>query len=150
MLEPPVICTICLELPIDVVTTPCGHNFCQLCIRDWSNRSSKCPDCNGNLPSQALKVNTGLRDLLALWRTGSGFRRSDKTDGCPGVDIKSTDTLSEEPMLFPMAITRVPNMQTPLFTCGNNHPLVISAFRGGGYREGWICNNCRGDVDVLL
>ncbi|KAK5616367.1 hypothetical protein CRENBAI_013126 [Crenichthys baileyi] len=40
-------CSICLDLFTDPVSTPCGHNFCQVCIGGyWASSSvSTCPLC---------------------------------------------------------------------------------------------------------
>ncbi|XP_066577862.1 bloodthirsty-related gene family, member 30 [Amia ocellicauda] len=40
-------CSICLDIFTDPVSTPCGHNFCQLCIGGYwsSSEVSTCPLC---------------------------------------------------------------------------------------------------------
>uniref|UniRef100_A0A3B1J2M1 RING-type domain-containing protein n=1 Tax=Astyanax mexicanus TaxID=7994 RepID=A0A3B1J2M1_ASTMX len=40
-------CSICLDVFTDPVTTPCGHNFCMVCLREFWNSSShcQCPVC---------------------------------------------------------------------------------------------------------
>uniref|UniRef100_A0A3P9DTG7 Uncharacterized protein n=1 Tax=Maylandia zebra TaxID=106582 RepID=A0A3P9DTG7_9CICH len=42
------LCSICLDVFTDPVSTPCGHNFCKTCIsQHWDmNQSCKCPMCN--------------------------------------------------------------------------------------------------------
>uniref|UniRef100_A0A8C5E204 Uncharacterized protein n=1 Tax=Gouania willdenowi TaxID=441366 RepID=A0A8C5E204_GOUWI len=42
------LCSICLEVLTDPVTTPCGHNFCKTCISThWdTSTTSRCPVCN--------------------------------------------------------------------------------------------------------
>uniref|UniRef100_A0A8C6UBE2 RING-type domain-containing protein n=1 Tax=Neogobius melanostomus TaxID=47308 RepID=A0A8C6UBE2_9GOBI len=41
------LCSICLEVFSEPVSTPCGHNFCKRCIsQTWdSNESCFCPLC---------------------------------------------------------------------------------------------------------
>uniref|UniRef100_A0A8C5GIU4 Uncharacterized protein n=1 Tax=Gouania willdenowi TaxID=441366 RepID=A0A8C5GIU4_GOUWI len=41
------LCSICLEVLTDPVTTPCGHNFCKTCISThWdTSTTSRCPVC---------------------------------------------------------------------------------------------------------
>ena len=38
-------CTVCTELLLDPVTTPCGHSFCRTCLRQSMDHSTKCPVC---------------------------------------------------------------------------------------------------------
>uniref|UniRef100_A0A3Q1ITS1 Uncharacterized protein n=1 Tax=Anabas testudineus TaxID=64144 RepID=A0A3Q1ITS1_ANATE len=42
------LCSICLDVFTDPVSTPCGHNFCKDCITEhWdTNNSCQCPLCN--------------------------------------------------------------------------------------------------------
>uniref|UniRef100_A0A3P9C1E3 E3 ubiquitin-protein ligase TRIM21-like n=1 Tax=Maylandia zebra TaxID=106582 RepID=A0A3P9C1E3_9CICH len=42
------LCSICLDVFTDPVSTPCGHNFCKNCItQHWNtNGRHKCPMCN--------------------------------------------------------------------------------------------------------
>lgn len=45
-------CAICL-LPMAFTHSinPCGHNFCFQCINEWSNKTKKCPSCQGPIAS---------------------------------------------------------------------------------------------------
>lgn len=135
----PVVCTICLDLPAGVVTTPCGHNFCQRCISQWCARSAKCPDCNGSLPSQALKVNIGLRDMLSAWAAANRYTAAVPVEG------GKSEAAPERPRDLPSVhITRITDIANPAaWCCDAGHPLIVSEFRGGTYRNGWVCNNCR-------
>uniref|UniRef100_A0A671VTL5 Bloodthirsty-related gene family, member 2 n=1 Tax=Sparus aurata TaxID=8175 RepID=A0A671VTL5_SPAAU len=47
MTEDQFLCSICLDVFTDPVTTPCGHNFCKTCItKHWDkNDKCQCPDC---------------------------------------------------------------------------------------------------------
>uniref|UniRef100_A0A3B4H463 Uncharacterized protein n=1 Tax=Pundamilia nyererei TaxID=303518 RepID=A0A3B4H463_9CICH len=42
------VCTICLNVFSDPVTTPCGHNFCRTCLTQHWDRSElcHCPTCS--------------------------------------------------------------------------------------------------------
>ncbi|XP_060782184.1 E3 ubiquitin-protein ligase TRIM39-like [Neoarius graeffei] len=43
-------CSICLDVFTDPVTTPCGHNFCMICLKEYWDSSShcQCPMCKTN------------------------------------------------------------------------------------------------------
>ncbi|XP_057211579.1 centrosomal protein of 290 kDa-like isoform X2 [Triplophysa rosa] len=61
------LCSICLEVYSDPVCTPCGHNFCQICLNTYWNNSQdcRCPNCNKEFkPRPDLKINTTLRDVV--------------------------------------------------------------------------------------
>uniref|UniRef100_A0A8C6U1I4 Uncharacterized protein n=1 Tax=Neogobius melanostomus TaxID=47308 RepID=A0A8C6U1I4_9GOBI len=60
------LCSICLEVFSEPVTTPCGHNFCKRCIsQHWNHsRSCSCPLCKEVFTIRPkLKKNT----LLSEW-----------------------------------------------------------------------------------
>jgi hypothetical protein len=38
-------CSICHENKNDIIQTPCNHNFCGVCIREWIKIKSTCPNC---------------------------------------------------------------------------------------------------------
>ena len=59
-------CAICLELPVDPVTTACGHNYCMTCLSQWKQRKMECPECKQKLAATPLKINIALRDIIAL------------------------------------------------------------------------------------
>uniref|UniRef100_A0A673UKT1 RING-type E3 ubiquitin transferase n=2 Tax=Suricata suricatta TaxID=37032 RepID=A0A673UKT1_SURSU len=65
-------CAICLELYLEPVTLPCGHNFCGDCIRDWWGcRDKACPECREHFPDGAeLRRNVALSGVLELMRAG--------------------------------------------------------------------------------
>lgn len=48
------LCSICLDIFTDPVTTPCGHNFCRTCLsQHWDdNELCHCPRCNKRFPSR--------------------------------------------------------------------------------------------------
>lgn len=71
--EENVLCSVCLQVFTNPVTTPCGHNYCQACINKyWDNALNDdlsmctCPVCNNIFFSRPhLQVNTIL-SVLAL------------------------------------------------------------------------------------
>lgn len=47
-------CSICFEsfIDIDIIRkTKCNHPFCNDCIKEWLDKSNKCPLCNQELIS---------------------------------------------------------------------------------------------------
>ncbi|XP_077370502.1 E3 ubiquitin/ISG15 ligase TRIM25 [Festucalex cinctus] len=69
-------CPVCLDLPNDPVTIPCGHSYCMACIKDyWSKDDSKgiysCPQCRQTFcPRPPLSRNTMLADAVEQLRRG--------------------------------------------------------------------------------
>ncbi|XP_073695693.1 E3 ubiquitin-protein ligase TRIM39-like [Garra rufa] len=60
-------CSICLDVFIDPVTTPCGHNFCKTCLNKcWDNsQTCNCPYCKETFKQRPdLKINTTLREVV--------------------------------------------------------------------------------------
>ncbi|XP_048039877.1 bloodthirsty-related gene family, member 9 isoform X3 [Megalobrama amblycephala] len=60
-------CSICLDVFTNPVTTPCGHNFCKICLKEcWDNHQDhSCPICKKTFNQKPeLKVNTTLRDIV--------------------------------------------------------------------------------------
>ncbi|XP_023152271.1 E3 ubiquitin-protein ligase TRIM21-like isoform X2 [Amphiprion ocellaris] len=65
------LCSICLDVFTDPVTTPCGHNFCKNCITDHWNISNicQCPTCKKEFKTRPeLDINTFISEMVALFR----------------------------------------------------------------------------------
>ncbi|XP_017259555.1 E3 ubiquitin-protein ligase TRIM21-like [Kryptolebias marmoratus] len=65
------LCSICLDVFTDPVSTPCGHNFCKPCItQHWDSHSScQCPICKKVFQTRPqVEVNTFIRELVAQFR----------------------------------------------------------------------------------
>ncbi|KAM3875046.1 zinc finger protein RFP-like [Diretmus argenteus] len=65
------LCSICLDVFTDPVSTPCGHNYCRACITAYwaSSELRKCPMCNQTfyrIPE--LRVNSGFRDMVEYFK----------------------------------------------------------------------------------
>lgn len=67
------LCGICTDVVEDAVIMPCGHSFCEECLRTWlygDVAKSTCPVCRGLVtegevvPVHALR---GIVDGLAVW-----------------------------------------------------------------------------------
>ncbi|CAL8405239.1 unnamed protein product [Arctogadus glacialis] len=60
-------CSICLDVFNSPVSTPCGHNFCRICITTfWDDQVQyKCPVCNKLFnPRPDLQVNTLFSEMV--------------------------------------------------------------------------------------
>ncbi|XP_061600867.1 E3 ubiquitin-protein ligase TRIM21-like [Cololabis saira] len=65
------LCSICLDVFTDPVSTPCGHNYCKTCItHHWDdNVLYKCPMCQETFNTRPqLKVNTLFREMVSEFR----------------------------------------------------------------------------------
>ncbi|KAM9820893.1 E3 ubiquitin/ISG15 ligase TRIM25 [Neosynchiropus ocellatus] len=75
-------CPVCLDLPNDPVTIPCGHSYCMACIKDyWSKDDPKgiysCPQCRQTFcPKPSLSRNTMLAEAVEQLR-----KNPQKSDG---------------------------------------------------------------------
>ncbi|XP_062294853.1 zinc finger protein RFP-like isoform X3 [Scomber scombrus] len=65
------LCSICLDVFTDPVSTPCGHNFCKNCINEhWnSNDQYLCPLCKETFYTRPkLHINTLLNEMVSQFR----------------------------------------------------------------------------------
>ncbi|XP_033982045.1 E3 ubiquitin-protein ligase TRIM21-like [Trematomus bernacchii] len=73
------LCSICLEVFTDPVSTPCGHNFCKACISEHWDRNvpSQCPNCKEvfNIKPE-LRVNTFISEMAAQFRQSAQQKAS--------------------------------------------------------------------------
>ncbi|XP_022600394.1 E3 ubiquitin-protein ligase TRIM39-like [Seriola dumerili] len=76
------LCSICLDVFTDPVTTPCGHNFCKNCITEhWDiNVPCLCPVCKEVFYTRPeLRVNTLISEMAAH---SSELQRATSEDIC--------------------------------------------------------------------
>uniref|UniRef100_UPI0037E81851 zinc finger protein RFP-like n=1 Tax=Semicossyphus pulcher TaxID=241346 RepID=UPI0037E81851 len=65
------LCSICLDVFTQPVSTPCGHNFCSACIHKYwdSSDTCQCPFCKRIFsPRPELQVNTVISELAAEFK----------------------------------------------------------------------------------
>ncbi|XP_075947747.1 E3 ubiquitin-protein ligase TRIM21-like [Anarhichas minor] len=97
------LCSICLDVFTDPVSTPCGHNFCKNCINEHWNTSDRCqcPMCKEGFNTRPdLRVNTFISEMVAQFRqsaqqkTSSSEQQESKPgevpcDVCTGTKLKA-------------------------------------------------------------
>ncbi|XP_073715892.1 zinc finger protein RFP-like [Misgurnus anguillicaudatus] len=73
-------CCVCLDVFNDPVSTPCGHNFCRICLKQcWDNSQIySCPYCKETFSKRPeLKINTTLREITLIFKEKFSLRRSE-------------------------------------------------------------------------
>ncbi|XP_071393103.1 E3 ubiquitin-protein ligase TRIM39-like [Centroberyx affinis] len=76
------LCSICLDVFTDPVSTPCGHNFCKNCItQHWDvSVQFQCPMCKEVFNTRPkLQVNTLISEMAAQFRKSAQMKAS----SCP-------------------------------------------------------------------
>ncbi|XP_031157034.1 E3 ubiquitin-protein ligase TRIM21-like isoform X3 [Sander lucioperca] len=89
------LCSICLDVFTDPVSTPCGHNFCKNCITEHWNISNTCfcPICKEGFTTRPdLRVNTFISEMVAQFRQSAQQKVSKPgevpSDICTGTKLK--------------------------------------------------------------
>ncbi|XP_028419961.1 E3 ubiquitin-protein ligase TRIM21-like [Perca flavescens] len=89
------LCSICLDVFTDPVSTPCGHNFCKNCITEHWNTSNRClcPICKEGFTTRPdLRVNTFISEMVAQFRQSAQQKVSKPgevpSDVCTGTKLK--------------------------------------------------------------
>ncbi|KAI4786111.1 hypothetical protein KUCAC02_037341 [Chaenocephalus aceratus] len=99
------LCSICLDVFTDPVSTPCGHNFCKACIsQHWDTKVSyQCPNCKEVFDRRPeLRVNTFISEMAAQFRQSAQQKASSSSseqhvvkpgevpcDACTGTRLKA-------------------------------------------------------------
>ncbi|XP_060731303.1 E3 ubiquitin-protein ligase TRIM39-like isoform X1 [Tachysurus vachellii] len=76
-------CPICLNVFTDPVTTPCGHNYCMSCLKEFWDSSShcQCPVCKEEFHKRPeLRVNTFISALTAPFKRSVHVKSSTATE----------------------------------------------------------------------
>ncbi|XP_041841606.1 bloodthirsty-related gene family, member 12 [Melanotaenia boesemani] len=64
-------CSICLEVFVEPVSTPCGHSFCKACLQGYWNHSKKfqCPMCKKSYSKKPeMSVNRVLAEICSQFQ----------------------------------------------------------------------------------
>ncbi|XP_074487478.1 E3 ubiquitin-protein ligase TRIM21-like isoform X2 [Sebastes fasciatus] len=99
------LCSICLDVFTDPVSTPCGHNFCKNCINKHWNTSDRCqcPMCKEVFTTRPdLRVNTFISEMVVQFRQSAQQKTSSSSseqqvskpgevpcDVCTGTKLKA-------------------------------------------------------------
>ncbi|XP_056266756.1 E3 ubiquitin-protein ligase TRIM21-like [Pseudoliparis swirei] len=99
------LCSVCLDVFTDPVTTPCGHNFCKKCITEHWNVSDRCqcPMCQEVFTTRPdLRVNTFMSEMVSQFRQSTQQKASSSSseqqesrpgevpcDACTGTKLKA-------------------------------------------------------------
>ncbi|XP_073715623.1 E3 ubiquitin-protein ligase TRIM39-like [Misgurnus anguillicaudatus] len=73
-------CCVCLDVLNDPVSTPCGHNFCRICLKQYWDNSQiySCPYCKETFSKRPeLNINTTLREVTQIFKEKFSLRRSE-------------------------------------------------------------------------
>ncbi|XP_049422203.1 E3 ubiquitin-protein ligase TRIM47-like isoform X2 [Epinephelus fuscoguttatus] len=92
------LCSVCLDVFTEPVSTPCGHNFCSACIHKyWDSRDiCQCPLCKRTFsPRPQLQVNTFVSELLAEFKSSAQVKASTPDPQLPGTADVLCDICSD-------------------------------------------------------
>lgn len=81
--EQQLLCPICLDVFNLPVSTPCGHNFCKDCLREYwhSAELSQCPVCKQKFYRRPeFKVNTLISEVVSQFKRS--LEKKDEYDAC--------------------------------------------------------------------
>ncbi|XP_060775700.1 E3 ubiquitin-protein ligase TRIM39-like [Neoarius graeffei] len=91
--EEQLLCSICLDVFTNPVTTPCGHNFCKSCLTQCWEKSQHChcPLCKEKFTKKPeLKINTTLREVADHFKKKRGPDKPEVLcDACTGEKLKA-------------------------------------------------------------
>ena len=60
-------CRVCYNFcSAPVVSTPCAHNFCSVCVRRYLQYKAQCPECFAPVHETDLRPNRALKEVMLL------------------------------------------------------------------------------------
>ncbi|XP_055793672.1 E3 ubiquitin-protein ligase TRIM39-like [Salvelinus fontinalis] len=85
------LCSICLDVFTEPVSSPCGHNFCKACITKYwdSNVLCQCPMCKNIFDKRPyLFVNTLISEMAAQFRQTVEVKATSSPDQCSAMIVE--------------------------------------------------------------
>ncbi|XP_071188721.1 E3 ubiquitin-protein ligase TRIM39-like [Salvelinus alpinus] len=85
------LCSICLDVFTEPVSSPCGHNFCKACITKYwdSNVLCQCPMCKNTFDKRPdLFVNTLISEMAAQFRQTVEVKATSSPDQCSAIIVE--------------------------------------------------------------
>ncbi|KAJ0036518.1 hypothetical protein NQD34_005195 [Periophthalmus magnuspinnatus] len=96
--EDQLLCSICLEVFTDPVSTSCGHSFCKTCIyHHWDHSEQyQCPVCKEDFRSKPqLKINTFMSEMVSQFRGSQEEPDHEESQDSPETGSVPCDVCSE-------------------------------------------------------
>ncbi|XP_070763958.1 E3 ubiquitin-protein ligase TRIM21-like isoform X2 [Enoplosus armatus] len=129
------LCSICLDVFTDPVSTPCGHNFCKTCITEhWNiNVQCQCPYCKEVFNTRPeLRVNTFISEMAAH----SSEQQVSKPGEVPCEVCTGTKLKALKSCLVCLASYCETHLEPHLTMSGLKRHQLIDPVEN---LEGWIC-----------
>nr|XP_046184342.1 E3 ubiquitin-protein ligase TRIM39-like [Oncorhynchus gorbuscha] len=85
------LCSICLDVFTEPVSTSCGHNFCKACITKYWDTSDlcQCPMCKNTFDKRPdLFVNTFISEMAAQFRQTVEVKATSSPDQCSAMIVE--------------------------------------------------------------
>ncbi|XP_042167035.1 zinc finger protein RFP-like [Oncorhynchus tshawytscha] len=85
------LCSICLDVFTEPVSTSCGHNFCKACITKYWDTSDlcQCPMCKNTFDKRPdLFINTFISEMAAQFRQTVEVKTTSSPDQCSAMIVE--------------------------------------------------------------
>lgn len=139
-------CDVCREKGSCVYyCAQCDWDICYPCFSGATPAPPTASDLSENaaaeLPSEESKVHMEI-DVPAAPESKNQEQAAAGASLVPSDDITSLEAKAEVAVAVPVGTDKGgSDDKVPL--CENGHKMKMSDYCGGGYRNGWVCNDCR-------